>query len=56
MIEVLVHGDLALPDDTKIICYSNEDAVAAQSILAQLGCPWRVEIVTPPGHYPLYAG
>lgn len=51
MIEVLVHGDLALPDNTKVICYSNEDAVAAQNMLAQLGCPWIVEIATAPGHY-----
>jgi hypothetical protein len=52
MIEVLVHGDLALPDDTKIICYSKEDAEAAENVLTQLGCPWGVEIVAAPGHYP----
>ncbi|SEH40023.1 hypothetical protein [Tardiphaga sp. OK245] len=52
MIEVLVHGDLPLPDNTKIICYSNEDAVAAQNILAQLNCPWQVEVQKPPAHYP----
>jgi hypothetical protein len=52
MIEVLVHGDLPLPDDTKIICYSDADAVAALNVLAQLGCPWVVEVQTPPGYYP----
>jgi hypothetical protein len=52
MIEVLVHGDLALPDNTKIICYSNEDSAVVQNILAQLSCPWRVEAVAPPSHYP----
>lgn len=52
MIEVLVHGDLVLPDDTKIICFSNEDAAEARKILAQLGCPWSVETINPPSHYP----
>lgn len=52
MIEVLVHGDLSLPSDTKIICYSNEDVAAAQNILTQLGCPWKVEFQKPPAHYP----
>ena len=38
MIEVLVHSDLLLPDDTKIIGYSGRDCAAAQNILARLGC------------------
>jgi hypothetical protein len=52
MIEVLVHGDLALPENTKIICYSDQDAVVAQNILTQLGCSWAIEVQGPPGPYP----
>ncbi|MGJ4890159.1 hypothetical protein ACQR1Y_18300 [Bradyrhizobium sp. HKCCYLRH3099] len=52
MIEVLVHGDLALPTDTNIICYSTEDAAVAQDVLSQLGCPWKVDVQKPPSHYP----
>jgi hypothetical protein len=52
MIEVLVHGDLNLPDDTTIICYSDDDAKIGHTVLSQIGCPWKVELSEPPGDYP----
>ncbi|MBI5127872.1 MAG: hypothetical protein HZA66_00375 [Rhodopseudomonas palustris] len=53
MIEVLVHGDLPLPDDTTVICYSDQDATIAKNVLCQPGSPpWLLEVHTPPGHYP----
>jgi hypothetical protein len=52
MIEVLIHGDLNLPDDTTVTCYSEQDAKIACAVLSQLQCPWNVEISVPPGDYP----
>ena len=52
MIEVLIHGDLKLPDDTSVICYSDEDAKIARNILEQIGCPWKVELSALVGDYP----
>lgn len=52
MIEVLIHGDLTLPEDTGVICYSDEDAKIARSVLSQLQCPWKVQVSEPPGDYP----
>jgi hypothetical protein len=52
MIEVLIHGDLTLPDDTSVLCYSEDDAKIARDILAKLSCPWKVEVSEPPGDYP----
>lgn len=52
MIEVLIHGDLTLPDDATAICYSEEDARIARDILKQIECPWKVELSDPPGDYP----
>ena len=52
MIEVLIHGDLALPDDTNVICYSEDDARIARTVLSQIGCPWKVAASEPPGDYP----
>jgi hypothetical protein len=52
MIEVLIHGDLALPDDTTVICYSEEDTKIARDILGKLKRLWNVELSDPPGDYP----
>lgn len=52
MIEVLIHGDLKLPDDTSVICYSEDDAKIARTILEELQCPWKVEVSEAPGDYP----
>jgi hypothetical protein len=52
MIEVLIHGDLTLPDDTSAICYCEDDAKIARAILEELHCPWKVEVSEPPGDYP----
>ncbi|MGM5000762.1 hypothetical protein AB8A05_18725 [Tardiphaga sp. 538_B7_N1_4] len=52
MIEVLIHGDLLLPPDTKVLCYSEEDAIAAKNVLASLKRPWAIERIQPPSHYP----
>ena len=49
MIEVLIHGDLTLPDDATAICYSEEDARIARDILKQIECPRKVELSDPPG-------
>lgn len=52
MIEVLIHGDLKLPDDTTVLCYSGDDLEIARTVLTQLHSPWRIELATPPGEYP----
>ena len=52
MIEVLIHGDLKLPDDTSVVCYSEDDAKIARTILEEIQCPWKVEVSEPPGDYP----
>jgi hypothetical protein len=51
MIEVLVSGDVILPDATSIITFAAEDAQIAQATLAQLNRPWEVVIEVPPGPY-----
>ena len=52
MIEVLIHGDLDLPDDTIVTCYSEQDATIARAVLSQIQCPWNVEISALPDDYP----
>jgi hypothetical protein len=52
MIEVLMHHDLALPDDTRVQVYAAEDQELAGSIVASLEVSWHVELVEPPGVYP----
>lgn len=52
MIEVLIHGDLPLPDTTNVICYSPIDAGIAASVLRHLNAPWEITLSTPPGDYP----
>ena len=52
MIEVLVHGDLPLPEQTNIVCFSDADAEIAQEALSNVGAPWHVIRTVPPGPYP----
>jgi hypothetical protein len=52
MIEVLVHGDLELPDTTEVICYSDADAELAKDTLLKAGAPWAVTASDPSGPYP----
>lgn len=53
MIEVLVHGDLPLPDDATVVTYSQEDTDLAKAVLKSIGAPWGVELEAAPGPYPL---
>ena len=52
MIEVLIDGDLALPDETEVIAFHTADATDCIAVLKALGRPWRVSISLPPGPYP----
>lgn len=52
MIEVLIHGDLKLPDDTVVLCYSDEDQKIAHTVLTQLQNAWTIELLAPPEEYP----
>jgi hypothetical protein len=52
MIEVLIHGDLRLSDQTTVTCYSAADAKIAAEILTSLQCPWTVIETEPTGEYP----
>jgi hypothetical protein len=52
MIEVLVPGQLTLPQETAVYCFSAQDRDLAAQIVAQCGVEWAVIGVDPPGHYP----
>lgn len=52
MIEVLIHGDLILPNETVVHCYSAPDTAIARRVLREIGRPWKVEMARPPGLYP----
>jgi hypothetical protein len=52
MIEVLVHGNLVLPDCTEIACFSDADAKIAKEVLSKVGAPWNVTCTASPGPYP----
>ena len=52
MIEVLIHGDLTLPGDSCLLCYSELDVDFAQNILTQIGSSWKIELKDPPSPYP----
>jgi hypothetical protein len=52
MIEVLVHGDFDLSDETSITCFSDEDATIARQALRSVGRNWKVRVEEPPGPYP----
>ena len=51
MIEVLISGDLVLPEETRITCFSEADAGIAQDIVNQLEPRWDVALGEPPGPY-----
>jgi hypothetical protein len=51
MIEVLVKGDLPLPEGTTVVCYSSEDQRLAQTVINSIGTPWKVVLEAPPGEY-----
>ena len=44
MIEVLIHGDLSLPDSTSILVYSERDEAVSKHILASLSVPWPIAL------------
>ncbi len=52
MIEVLIEGDLALPKDTIVRCYSDDDVKIAKTVMSSVGCSWTVTMNTPPSAYP----
>lgn len=52
MIEVLVHGDLALPKGTEIKCFSDQDAETAKNILDHVGSAWGISTAKAPDQYP----
>jgi len=59
MIEVLIHGDLPLPDATSVLAYSKRDSVAVENILGALSMPWKVALAPEEDRYeanPVYAG
>jgi hypothetical protein len=51
MIEVLIHGDLGLPAETAIICFSDDDEVITRKILKKLSCAWKIRRENPPIAY-----
>lgn len=52
MIEVLMHHDLPLPNDTRVQVYSHEDEMIANAVMSDIKTPWTLELVDPPGPYP----
>lgn len=52
MIEVLVHGDLTLPDTTEIVCYSDNDIKLANCVLESAESPWRIQAADSATEYP----
>ncbi len=52
MIEVLVHGDLQVPDDSLIECYDSQDVTVVKKILSRTENQWQVDSKDPPGPYP----
>lgn len=51
MIEVLVHGDLELPEDTAVVCFSRADEVIARRVLDNIPADWNLFQEDPPGPY-----
>jgi hypothetical protein len=51
MIEVLIDGDLALPDATEVHCFSTQDTAIARRVLSETGRAWRIRSVAAPGAY-----
>ena len=51
MIEVLTYDDLVLPAETKVVVFSQADAVIAKKVLETLNVSWSVVLTEPPGEY-----
>ena len=51
MIEVLMHHDLCLPQETQIQVYSLADQEVAKTVLQAVEVPWAIELVDAPGPY-----
>lgn len=51
MIEVLIHGDLLLTDETTIVCFSAEDADLVQHVLSETGSLWQINTAVSPSPY-----
>ena len=48
MIEVLIHGDVALPEETIVYCYADPDALIARRVLTSTRCPWTIRLAARP--------
>lgn len=51
MIEVLVPGELRLPTDTSVICFSRPDYNLAADVLSAASVKWRLTLRAPPSEY-----
>jgi hypothetical protein len=51
MIEVLIHGDIDLPESTVVTTYSETDQQTAEHILDAVQCPWAVNLAPPSERY-----
>jgi hypothetical protein len=52
MIEVLVPGDLSLPSELSVLCFSDDDEQVVADVLHRLGSAWKAVKKDPPGDYP----
>lgn len=52
MIEVLVNDHLALPNDTRIVAYHQDDFAIVNRVIRETGSPWHTDLVRAPGPYP----
>jgi len=52
MIEVLICGDLPLPDTTEVRCFSEPDLLLVKKVLRASGAAWKHEEISPPENYP----
>lgn len=51
MIEILVHGDLALPNDTTILTFCDSDAEITDEVLSEVDSPWSCRKIDAPTTY-----
>jgi hypothetical protein len=51
MVEVLVPGELSLPDNTQIVCFDQNDEILCQEILDALDVNWAISTRRPSGIY-----
>ena len=52
MIEVLVHEDLPLSDETTVVSYSQSDRQLVNHVLSAIDSRWTSAIAVPPSAYP----